>query len=743
MKLKSFFGSLGLAIVFCSVVVVARLHGTTVPGDDDSAIAKVTARLLENSGYTGHHEPEEISGKFLNRYLEVLDPNHLYFLQSDLAEFAPYRTNLEKLTIRSGDTQPAHIIFERFQQRLEQRIALAQELLKTESFDFTGNDTYRWDRRKAPRPRDLAEAKQLWRQNLRYEYLQEKLSNKKPDEIVKTLSRRYERTLRAMKQWNADQVLEIYLTALTHAYDPHSDYMGRHQMEDFSIAMNLSLFGVGATLQGDDGYCKIVELLPGGPAARSKLLKVGDRIVAVAQEGKEPVDIIDMPLPDAVELIRGPKGTKVSLTIIPAGSTDSSVRKSISLVRDEIKLEDQAAKARIVDLGGQTNQTLRIGIIDLPSFYSSADSPKHSGHKSATADVARLIDKLKQENVQGLVLDLRRNGGGSLEEAIALTGLFIKKGPVVQTRDTDGDIQVENDPDSSAQYDGPLVVLISHLSASASEILAGALQDYGRALIVGDSSTFGKGTVQSILPLSTVMRRLGMPIHADPGALKLTIRQFFRPSGASTQLKGVSSDILLPSPTERLKISEAEMPNPLPWDKVPPARYTKLDRVEPWLLTLRAASTQRAATNQDLVWLREDIDRANAQLTNPVVSLNEQLRLREKGEEDARAEARKKERATRQPALETQYEITLKNVDQSGLPAPTAFASQSQTQTNAVDELDNEIEAPEHVRAARDQVADPTLEEAKQILVDYIGLLRDGEDSTVARHATTGRVGSF
>ena len=742
MKLKSFFGSLGLATVLCSPLLVARLHGTTVPGDDDTAIAKVTARLLENSGYTGHHEPEEISGRFVNRYLEALDPNHLYFLQSDLAEFAPYRTNLETLTLKSGDTSPAHTIFRRFQQRLEQRIAFAQELLKTNSFDFTGNETYRWDRRKAPRPRDLAEAKQLWRQNLNYEYLQEKLSNKKPDEIVKTLSRRYDRTLHAMKKWNADQVLEIYLTALTHAYDPHSDYMGRQQMEDFSIAMNLSLFGVGATLQGDDGYCKIVELLPGGPAARSKLLKVGDRIVAVAQDEKESVDIIDMPLPDAVQLIRGPKGTKVSLTIIPAGSTDSSVRKTITLVRDEIKLEDQAAKAHIVDMGTPTNGAVRIGIIDLPSFYSSSDSPKRDGHRSATADVARLIDKLKQENVQGIVLDLRRNGGGSLEEAISLTGLFVKKGPIVQTRDTDGEIQVENDPDSSVVYDGPLVVLISHLSASASEILAGALQDYGRALIVGDSSTFGKGTVQSILPLSTVMHRLGLPVHADPGALKLTVRQFYRPSGASTQLKGVASDLVLPSPTEKLRIGEAEMPDPLPFDTVPPARYARLDRVAPWLPALRAASAQRAATNEDLVWLRQDIERANAQLTNPVVSLNEKQRLREKAEEDARADARKKERAARRPSQETQYDITLKNADQPGLPAPVAAAVQSGTNA-AADDLDGEIEAPDHARAAAEPATDPTLEETKHVLVDYIGLLKDGEDATVARHSTTTRPASF
>ncbi len=741
MKLKSFFASLGAAALTGALLfATSRLHGTTVPGDDDASIASVTAHLLENTGYTGHHQPEEISNKFLTRYLETLDPNHLYFLQSDLAEFAPYRTNLEILTVRRGDTHPAHQIFERFQQRLQQRIAFSQEMLKTNNFDFTGDDTYRWDRQKAPRPRDLEEARQLWRQNLRYEYLQEKLSNKKPDEIVKTLSRRYERTLHAMKQWNSDQVLEIYLTALSHAYDPHSDYFGRHQMADFAISMNLSLFGVGATLVGEDGYCKIVDLVPGGPAARSKLLKVGDRITNVAQEGKEPVDIIDMPLQDAVELIRGPKGTKVSLTIIPASSTDSSVRKTISLVRDEIKLDEQAAKARVIDLGNTTNNPLRIGVIDLPSFYASSDDPRHPGHRSATADVARLVQKLKQEKVQGMILDLRRNGGGSLEEAISLTGLFIKKGPVVQTRDTDGEVNVESDPDPSVLYDGPLVVLTSDMSASASEILAGALQDYGRALIVGDATTFGKGTVQSVLPLTNVMHRVGLAVHGDPGALKLTIRQFFRPGGSSTQLKGVASDIVLPSPTGALKIGEDEMSDPLPWDKVDPARFTPVNRVAAWLPELKTASAKRVATNQDMIWTSEDMDRIRKQLANPVVSLNEKQRLGEKEQDTARNEARKKERASRPPSQQQQYEITLKNVDQPGLPAPLSAVAASNSQTSALDESDGEPETPDQARASKDQPSDATLEETKHILVDYIQLLQGSSDSPVARHSTTTRV---
>jgi carboxyl-terminal processing protease len=732
MKRNSIFGiGLTLSLVLSSLGLTTRLNGTLASDTDEARIAAVTARLLEDSSYSGHQATEAVSGRFLDRYLEMLDPNRIYFLQSDIEEFAPYRANLEALAVKKGDTNPAHQIFNRFLERLEQRVAYNEGLLAKGTFDFTGVDTYRWDRHDAPRPRDLAEARQLWRQNLRYDYLQEKLNDRKPDDIVKTLSHRYERILHTTQHWKDDEILELYLTALAHAYDPHSDYMGRRQSEDFSIAMNLSLVGVGATLQADDGYCKIRDLVPGGPAARSKLLKEGDRIVAVAQDGKEPVDIVDMPLQDAVSLIRGPKGSTVSLTIIPAGSADSSARKTINLVRDQIHLEDQEAKARLVEVPGQDGHVSRLGVIDLPSFYSGSGDDNQSSHESATADVAQLINKLKQENVQGIILDLRRNGGGSLEEAISLTGLFIKRGPVVQTRDPDGDVRVDSDPDPSVLYDGPLVVLTSRLSASASEILTGALQDYGRALVVGDSSTFGKGTVQSMMPLTHVMRRAGFPVHADPGVLKLTIRKFYRPDGASTQLKGVASDIVLPSPTEVLKIGEAEMPDPLAWDRVPPAPHAGLDRVAPWLTELRGASARRTATNQDFVWLREDNDRVKTRLADPVMSLNEKARRQEKVDNEARAAARKKERAGREPLPETQFEITVKNAGLAGLPKPLSAAAARSAQADTSD-LDSEStgSAP----AEKNLAFDTILEETQRILQDYIRLQNAPANSTLARH---------
>ncbi|HYG34222.1 MAG TPA: S41 family peptidase, partial [Clostridia bacterium] len=621
--LLAFLG-LGLMAPFCRAETLARAttSETTVaesglkstnafraiaPGPLDGPIALVTAKMLERYHYLRQDFDESVSSKFLDRYIEIFDPQHLHFLQSDIAEFERYRTNLHRLIVPEQrgvmpDTRPACEIFNRFTQRLQQRVAFADELLKKEQFTFDNTDErVVLNRKDEPFPKTLEEAKKLWRERLRAEYLQEKLGKadakkkaakaaekvedndkdsqdagadaaqsaensdsttevaekpaakpKKTDaeEIVDTLSHRYHRNLRTFQDWDNDDVLQIYLTALAHVYDPHSDYFGKSQLESFTIGMNLSLFGIGAELMSEDGYCTIHRLLPGGPAAKSKKLKEKDRIVAVAQSNAPPVDVVDMSLNKAVQLIRGPKGTEVRLTIVPAGA-DASARKTITLVRDEIKLEDQEAKAKIIEMPNGPSGNLRLGVIDLPSFYAPFDpsNTRSKSDKSTTADVARLLAKLKQENVNGVILDLRRNGGGSLEEAIRLTGLFIKEGPIVQVRDYDGTTQQDDDPDSSIHYDGPLIVLTSRFSASASEILAGALQDYGRALIVGDSSTHGKGTVQSVQHLGEPLKRmLGLKgMTNEPGALKITIKKFYRASGSSTQLKGVTPHIVLPS----------------------------------------------------------------------------------------------------------------------------------------------------------------------------------------------------
>ena len=680
----------------------------------NAEITRLTSKILEKSQFAHHPLDDELAGKFLDRYLDALDGQHMVFLQSDVEGFSRFRSTLAQATRRDGDISPAHAIFARYLERLDQRGAYIADLLRTEHFDFTGNEHYTYDRKNAPRPIDLAAAQQLWRQHLRSEYLQEKLAGKKEKEIVTTLTRRSERLVQTMRKLDEQAILETYLNALAHVYDPHSDYMGPEQMQSFGSLMNLSLVGIGASLQYDDGYCKIREIVPGGPAGRSGELKVGDRIVGVAQENGEFTDLIDMPLPQAVELIRGKKGTTVRLMIIPAGAANDATRKTLSIVRDEIKLEDQQAKARIVDLPSDKGGTERIGVIDLPGFYGG--EPGASG-PSATKDVACLLEKLKRENVKGIVLDLRRNGGGSLEEAINLTGLFIPSGPVVQVRGANGDVGVGSDDDGVTVYDGPLVVLTSRFSASASEILAGALQDYRRAAIMGDPSTFGKGTVQTIIPLGQIMQREGLSPAEDPGALKTTISKFYLPSGKSTQIEGVKSDIVLPSLTDLPEISESKMENPLPWDTVSSARFSSRDRVGPYLATLRTRSTARIAKDPDFIELQKEREQLRQKRETKSISLNETDRQREKTELDARIAALKKNRAARVAAQPPTYEITLKNMGKPGLgdplknPRPLAKAA-VEFPTSDGNENGDETSAADDI----------LLREAQNILADYIKL---------------------
>ncbi len=762
------------------------------PGRGDGDVAQVTARMLEHLHYLQPKFNDEISSKFLDRYLNTLDPQHIHFLQSDLADFEQYRAKLDDLTLR-GDTTPAYEIATRFLQRLEQRVTYVNELLKTEKLEFMTDERVTLNRRDLPYPKDITEARRLWRDRLRYELLEEKLntaasqkpkqgatkpkdgSEAKPEvkttadkdqanktispeetreEIVKTLTKRYARILKTFKDWDADNFLEVYLTALAHVYDPHSDYFGKSQLENFAIGMNLSLFGIGAELTSDiDGYCTINKLVPGSPALNSKKIKVKDRIVAVAQGDQEPVDVVGMPLSKVVELIRGPKGTEVRLTIIPATGGDPAIRTTVSLVRDKIKLEDKEAKAKIIEYPTGQGESVRLGIIDLPSFYAPLEiggrKDKSEPENTTSEDVARLIKKLEQEKVSGIILDLRRNGGGSLEEAIKLTGLFIKEGPVVQVKDYKGDKNIDEDEDPTVLYDGPLVILTSRFSASASEILAGALQDYGRALIVGDASTHGKGTVQSLQQLAPFMRRPG--ITNNPGALKVTIRKFYRPKGSSTQLKGVVPDIILPSVNDHLEVGESSLDDPLAFDTITSAPFEPLNRVQPYLAELEKNSARRIASEKDFAYVREDIEQVKKTLADKTISLNEKQRLKEKEDNEARRKARDEERLTRKEANEKVYELTLKQVDLPGLPPPLAKTNHAAIAKNANDvkagnvaansasatpkknstpsgsDLDDEDdeEKPAHVDV------DIGLEEAKHILVDYLSLLPKGSILTV------------
>lgn len=704
----------------------------------EANIARVTAGLLKESHFTAKSSTEDISAKFLDHYLDMFDPARLYFFQSDLAEFAPYRNTLAELTLTDGDLSPAQKIFDRYLARLDQRVDFVTNELLVASFDFTSDETYRFDRKDAPRPANLDDGRQLWRQQLRHEYLLEKLADKKHEDIVKSLAKRYERTQRTMKQFDSHRVFEAYLTALARVYDPHSDYMGRQQLEDFRINMSLSLFGIGAVLRSEDGYCKIMELMTGGPAETSKQLSPGDTIIAVAQDGADPIDVVEMPLRDIVAMIRGPKGTKVNLTIQPAKASDSE-RRVITLVRDEIKLEKQEAKARIIDMPTETAKSTRIGIVSLPSFYVGDSKTKDKNGSGATADVAKLIEKLKTENIQGLILDLRRNGGGSLEEAVRLTGLFIKSGPVVQTVNSGGMVSTLRDPDASALYDGPLVVLTSRISASASEILAGAIQDYGRGLVVGDQSTFGKGTVQSVINLGPIMEKNKLDGGEQPGALKLTIRKFYRPSGLSTQLKGVEPDLVIPSHLSQLKIGEREMKTALPWDEIPPTMYTRVDKVISYVADIKAMSDTRIAADQEFQWMAEDNTRVKQRTNNESISLNEQKRRNETSEDNARDKQRDAIRTKNAPPNETQYEITLRNAGTPGLPDPMTLgtntissAAVSAPSNNGNSQNPGVIPDPDNEDDSNDVQPDPVLHETKRILLDYIRVLAGPLDPATA-----------
>ncbi|MEO8351148.1 MAG: carboxy terminal-processing peptidase [Chthoniobacteraceae bacterium] len=719
--------ALGVALITSASVSALRPELQLDAPTTEGKVTQLTAQLLEEAQFAHQPLDDDLAAKFLDRYLDTVDPSRELFLQSDIAEFQAFLPKLAEATRRAGDTKPAHVIFDRFLERIEERAAFVAKTLAEGKFDFTGHDQFSFDREDAVRPANISEAQTLWRQRLRAEVLQDKLADKKIAKTVETLTRRYARQVQMMKKFSSDAVLELYLNALAHVYDPHSDYMGREQLQSFNIAMNLSLAGIGATLQSEDGFCKIRELVPGGPAAQSGKLKIGDRIVAVNQPGQEPVDLVSLPLPQAVDLIRGPKGSDVVLTLIPTGAADDA-RKTVTITRDEIHLEGQQAKAQIVDLPALNGETMRVGVIDLPAFYGSDGT---SG-PSATADVERLIEKLEREGVQGIVLDLRRNGGGSLEEAINLTGLFIPSGAVVQTRDLAGQVRISSDNDGATLYGGPLIVLTSRFSASASEIVAGALQDYGRALIVGDSSTFGKGTVQTMLPLASIMQRNGGGSgETDLGALKVTISKFYRPSGNSTQLHGVTPDIVLPSFTDTKEISEAGMKNPLPFDTVPNAAYPRFNLTKPFVSTLRDRATARMATGEDFQWQREDLALVDSKRATKSVSLNEAERRRERDEAKARTKTRQAAQLAHQEAAPTVYEITLKNAGEAGLPAPVD-PSKTGDKTTAASALTTPSDENDGDAEPETPAKDILLDETQEILRDYVQLLGKTQTPTTA-----------
>ncbi len=660
-----------------------------VPGPNDAKIAFVATHLLEGYHYLLHPFDREMSIKAFDGYIDALDPRHENFLQSDLNEFASVRTNLDVLMVGGhgrSELAPAFSIYQRLAKRSAQHTSYVSELLAHEKFKFTTDERFPTDRRDAAFPKTLDEAKQLWKQRIRYEYLAEKLGREISESnsvftvsfpadahtnITAMLEKRYQWNLRLTTNWSSDTVLGVFLNSgIAHAYDPHSDFFSAPKAADFSIELNLALIGIGAQLSEDFGYCTIRELVPGGPAMKSKQLKPKDRIIAVAQADKAPVDVVNMELEKVVQLIRGTRGTEVRLTVSPI--EDQSARRVVTLIREEIKLEDREAKAQIIEQAdGQ-----RVGVIELPSFYAPVgnDGKDHTTPKYTSVDVTKLLNKLKQAKVAGVILDLRSNPGGSLEEAVRFTGLFIKDGPIVLQRDSRGAVAIGADPDPEVVYDGPLLVMLNRFSASASEIAGAALQDYGRAIIVGDVSTHGKGTIQQLQPLRPFVWPANTDATNDPGMLKITKGKFYRVSGASTQKNGVNSDIVLPDIwNHSTQIGEAALDNCLEWDTINPVRYDKLNLVAPFLSELQHRSLDRITTNQEFAYVRQDIDQFKKTQAEKSVTLNEREAIAEHERNVLKNHERERERDTRPLPAYKVYELTVKNSEEAGLPAAKIF----------------------------------------------------------------------
>ncbi len=703
---------------------IFSLVGIAADEQDLGQIQISVGKLLEQGHYSRTRLDDKVSRELLKNYLDNLDYNHLFLTQEDIAGFtAKYGSTLDD-DILLGNSEPAFQIYNVYKKRVEERVAKVKVLLGQE-FTFSSDRSIKINRQKVPWPKDIAEADALWRDRLEGEMLQEKLNKQKVDPPVKVLTRRYDQLLRNLNEQSREDVVKIFLSTLAQTYDPHSEYMSPSELENFSINMRLSLVGIGAVLNSEDGYAKIMELVPGGPASKDGRIKVGDRVTAVAQGQKAFVDAVDMKLDKVVEMIRGKKDTTVRLQVIPVDAADPSSRKVIDIRRDEIKLKEQEAKAEIIERPLPDGSSQRLGWITLPSFYADMEKSGSPNAKSTTKDVLALLTRLKAEGITGLVMDLRRDGGGSLEEAVNLTGLFIKKGPVVQSKDSNGNINVSRDRDATLAYDGPMIVLTNRLSASASEIFAAALQDYGRALVVGDSNTFGKGTVQTMLEIGRIMPFLGGGNQA--GALKLTIQKFYRIAGGSTQLQGVASDIRLPSLFDQPEIGEGSLKAPLPYDEVRKVDFDKWERPL-FKNELSKRSEARVAADPEFRYVMEDLDRIKTRISENSVSLNEKTRLMEIEQDKARKQARTAERLALKPVEPKVFAVTLDNVTKPqlelvSLEEKAEAEKQNKSGAAAGASLDPDAD-PEDETDSKAPAVDAVKNESLNILADMVELAR-------------------
>lgn len=692
---------------------------------DMRPVAATVAKMLEQGHYLHplslseknpprleSENPQTMSERVLKNYLQMLDYMHLYFTQDDVNEFMSRFGPSLSSQIPSGDLNAPREIFTRFRQRVEERVSKNKALAEA-PHDFKSSKTVEIDRKKAPWPVSTEEADRLWSDRIEAELLQESLNEHPLNPPAKVVTKRYNQFLKNINEQTDEEVIKTFLVALAQSYDPHSEYMSPSDMENFNIQMRLSLVGIGAVLRTDDGYAKIVEVVHGGPADKDGRLKPNDRIAAVAQ-GKGPYeDVVDMKLDKVVEKIRGAKGSQVRIQVIPANSTDPSKRNVIEITREEVKLKESEAKGEVIDYKEPNGKMEKFGWLTVPSFYAEMDRHGEADAKSTTKDVRKIVDRMKKEGIEGLVIDLRRDGGGSLEEAINLTGLFVGAGPVVQAKDATGRVSVARDDEKEPFYTGPVIVLVNRLSASASEIFAAALQDYGRAVIVGDERSFGKGTVQTLLDVGKFM-----PLFHDQGAkagsLKLTIQKFYRVSGGSTQHRGVLSDIVLPSTTDTPEIGESSLPNPLAYDEVDPQPVRHFTFTSPLIEELKTRSSERVSQDAEFAYINEDMKRFREKLSLNQLSLNEKQRRDEMAKDKQMKKSRLAERKKMPRAEPVAYEVTLDTVEKEKLPRVTVKGKlKAEKAAKAADGADGDDEKEDE-----GPVPDPIKAEALNILND-------------------------
>jgi carboxyl-terminal processing protease len=632
--------------------------GAIAPGDRERMIARQVGALLQDAHYSRIRIDDALSPRVMDKFLESMDGQRLYFLAGDIDEFAPLRMRFDDM-IRTGDIEPGYAMFARYQQRNRERVQHALKLLDTEP-DFTIRESFEFDREGAAWPTTTAELDEIWRKRVKNDALSLVLAGKTWPEARDMLRTRYDRALKRVDQIKPEEVFETFLNSYARAFDPHSNYFSPRNSEEYKIQMSLNYEGIGASLQLVDDHVTIMNLIEGGPAAADGTLKASDRITAVGQGTEGALtDVVGWRIDDVVQLIRGKGGTTVRLQILPTGAAPGTAEKIVPLVRGKVTLEAQAAQRELKTLK-RGDREYKVGVINVPGFYSDYDGQRagNADYRSTTRDVRRLIEELKAEKIDGLVIDLRGNGGGFLPEAQSLTGLFVDQGPVVQVQFANGAKEVLDDIEQGTTYDGPLVVLIDRFSASASEIFAGAIQDYRRGVVVGQRS-FGKGTVQNLVPLQ---RWSSKPVN---GQLTVTIAKFYRVTGDSTQNRGIEPDVVLASPISLQDVGESTMPDALPWDRIAAAPFRGLEPRPPSIAQLANEERARQDRDADYRWLVEDIDALDRQRSQKSLSLNIEERRAERTRLEVERLARENTRraARAEPPL-----ATINDIDGTKLP---------------------------------------------------------------------------